>query len=106
MWAVLKLNRKRVNYMIKLNIDSVNDRFELEHDMFCKEHVIDEITKVLDTIIIDYEIKTRPTKNSLSDDEKMQLLISKRKEYLELIEKKESDYKVYFANSMTHITNN
>lgn len=91
--------------MIKLDIDIVNEKFALEHDMFCKEHVVDEITKVLDTIIIDYEIKTKPTSNSLSEKEKAQLLIAKRKEYLKLIENKECDYKEYFADPLTHITN-
>lgn len=91
--------------MIKLEIDIVNKKFILEHDMFCKEHVIDEITKVLDTIIIDYEIKTRPINNSLSEEEKTQLLILKRKEYLKLIEQKQCDYKEYFNDSLTHISN-
>lgn len=89
--------------MIKSNIDITNGQFALEHDVFCKEHVVDEITKLLDLIIIDNEIKTVPSKNDLTLEEKKELLLTKRKEYLELMEKQECDYSEYFSNPFTYI---
>jgi len=89
--------------MIKLETDITNNKIILEHDMCCKEQVIDEFVQALDIVIADYELKTTYLNKSLSNEEKEQLVISKRKEYLELMMKKECLCKKYLSDTTTHI---
>ena len=81
--------------MIKCYIDITKNEFSLEHDACCVEHVTDEMTKVLDYIIADYEIKISPRLEKLSTEEKESLLLCKRKEYLEAMAQKECFCKDY-----------
>ena len=45
--------------MIKVYIDEVKGIFELEHNMCCREQLVNELTKILDIIIVDCEIKEK-----------------------------------------------
>lgn len=97
---------RRLYCLIKLYIDSIKNDFILEHDACCKEHVADELVKVLDIIIADYEIKSSPKKNSLPNKDKEKILLDKRSEYLEMISQKECSCKDYLFTSDNHIREN
>lgn len=88
--------------MIKLDLDENIGRFNLIHDHFCSQHFVDEITKVIDTIIIDYEIKTTKYRD-FPLNEKKEILLKKRKEYLDMILKKECQCLEYLSTPVTCI---
>ena len=89
--------------MIDLYVDSTNNIFGLEHDMHCKEHIVDEFVKALDVIIADYEIKTIPSIDELSEEEKQHLIVLKRAEYLNLMKKQDCTCTDYLRSKITHI---
>lgn len=75
--------------MIRLKVDSTNNVFIMEHDLACKEHMIDEIVLILDHIIADCEIRGFKSYEKKTLAELESILHEKRKEYLKSMEKKE-----------------
>ena len=72
--------------MIKLEIDSTNNIFVIEHDLACKEHLLDEMVLILDHIIVDCEIRKFKPYEKKTLPELESILHEKRKEYLRLME--------------------
>lgn len=89
--------------MIKLDIDNTNGEFNLEHNHFCCQHFIDEITKAIDMVIIDDEIKTTRYRD-LPIEEKKRILLVKRKHYLEMMQKEECECMEYLSSPEVSIT--
>lgn len=69
--------------MISVHIDGVENKLKLEHSLYCDQHLIDELTKVLDIIISDLYLKVDRKNINKTLNVKEEILLKKRKQVLE-----------------------
>lgn len=89
--------------MIELKINGINKELMMVHDLCCQEHLVDELTMIIDTIVADYVIKNSPKHNGYSLAEKEKLITQKRNEILILMTKKECTCQEYLQTDDTYI---
>ena len=89
--------------MIELKIDSTENKLSLTHDVYCNEHLADELTIIIDIMVADYFVKSGHKYDNCSLEEKEKIIIEKRKEILQLISDKPCTCKDYLKKSDIHI---
>ncbi|CEJ75483.1 Uncharacterised protein [[Clostridium] sordellii] len=89
--------------MIKVYIDEVKGIFELEHNMCCREQLVNELTKILDIIIVDCEIKEKLEYKNKTLKEKEILTVNLRQLIINQILKMDCSCIEYLSNKEKHI---
>lgn len=68
--------------MIKLEINNNKGIYNLSHGLLCRQHIEEEMIKLIDILIYDKEIKSNSKYKNMSIKEKEEIVKNIRNDYL------------------------